>query len=203
MLSKTLLSPVAPLSFSLPVCAVGQVGLWISDYKSPGVSESQLWGFACSLQRSPCCREGLLNTPGTDLVGCGTGVGPGGQLRVWPLRAEQCWLLPEGGGVWGPGTLSLSSPPPWEQCCCEPDLSLHKLTPSSVLCRSLSPSGPCQEPRGSCVRPNPHPPGWHLGGFLEKQDCPDFAHSPQALGWSLSNPCRLTMGCSPDPSLLS
>lgn len=62
VLSKTLLSPVAPLSFSLPVCAVGQVGLWISDYKTPGVSESRLWALPAPSGGLPAA-ENACSTP--------------------------------------------------------------------------------------------------------------------------------------------
>lgn len=135
---------------------------------------SWLWAFSCSLQRFL-----LQGMPPQDqvwwmvwqawLLGWV-------ELRMWPLRAEHCWLLPKVSprqvGCEAPRYIITVIPTPWEQCCCEPDLSLHKPTPSSVHCCSLSPCVLCQEPKGLCAGPNPHPPRQLLGGFLKNQGLP-------------------------------
>lgn len=91
VLRKPPSSPVAPLRFSPLVCAVSQLDLWIPNYKTPGVRK--LWGF---LALGPCLfppEVSLLQRmpalhPGNRSGGV-TGVVPGGELRMWPLRAER------------------------------------------------------------------------------------------------------------------
>lgn len=57
--------------------------------------------------------------------------------------------------------------------------SLHGVDPASVPCCPRSPHGPCQEPRGACAWPTPHPT---VGRFLESQGLPYLCTRSQALG---------------------
>lgn len=133
---------------------------------------SWLWAFACSLQKS--LLQGICaQHPGTRSGGwCGRRDSWGQvELRMWPLRAEHCWLLPKVSprevGVRGSGISSLSSPPPGSSAAVNLTSPSISQTQSSVHCCSLSPCVPCQEPKGFCAGPNPHPPRQHLGGSLK------------------------------------
>lgn len=157
-----------PLSFNLPLCAVGQVDTRIADCKTPGVRE--LWGFLAV----------GLGLPAPE-VSASENVCPAPWEQVWWVvwqarflressgySSEHCWLLSKFSRErWGAqGHHHCHLHPPWEQWRHEPHLSLCKQTPASVRCCSLSLCSPCQEPRGWLALPNPHPPGLHLGAFL-------------------------------------
>ena len=86
--------------------------------------------------------------------------------------------------------------------------SLHGVDPASVPCCPRSPHGPCQEPRGACAWPTPHPT---VGRFLESQGLPYLCTRSQALGGPSPTQSRqagygllprpLTAGLSATPTL--